>query len=163
MRRRIILIAVGVVAALAISAGAVAFAASPKATGSSSASNPAALTGATWTLTRLEVDGKIGKPATAKRAPTITFRADHQFSGFSGCNSYGGAYVAAGGHLKFGDTAMTLMACVNPDLTTDSDIMSFESDYMLALGRITTYHVSGDTLTLSDGAGKVTMTFRRGG
>jgi heat shock protein HslJ len=159
MGRRVMLIVGAAIVALAIGVG-VAFAAASNARSSNTGGDT--LAGPTWTLTRLEVDGKVGKPASARGAPTITFHSDGQFNGFSGCNTYGGKYALAGGRITLSDTAMTLMACVNPDLTTDSDAMSFEADYMLGLGRITECLVSGDTLTLRDSAGKVTMTFRRG-
>lgn len=158
MGRRVMLIVVAAIVTLAIGVG-VAFAAS---NAHNSNTNGGALAGPTWTLTRLEIDGKVGIPASARGAPTITFHSDGRFNGFSGCNTYGGKYALAGGRITVSDTAMTLMACINPDLTTDSDAMSFEADYMLDLGRITEYRVRGDTLTLRDSAGKVTMTFRRG-
>lgn len=166
MRRRIIFIIAGVLVAAAVGVG-VAYAATAGASGGGGSGgnagpNTGPLAGPTWTMTRLEVDGKVGNLASARGAPTITFQSDGQFNGFSGCNYYGGKYALAGSRLTLRDVAMTAMACVNPGLTANSDAMSFETDYMLGLSRITAYHVSGDTLTLRDSGGKVTMTFKRG-
>ena len=154
MRRGIIFIMLAAVVALGIGAG-VAYAVASRSAG-------AALAGSTWTLTRLEVDGQVRKPLAAKRAPTISFQHNGQFNGFSGCNSYGGDYALDGDRVTLSDQHMTLVACVEPGLTTDSDTMTFEATYIQALSRVTIYRVSGDTLTLSDGRGAVSMTFSRG-
>lgn len=160
MRRGTILIILAVVVALGIGAG-VAYAAASRSFGAPPGGS-GAVVGPTWTLTRLEVDGKIGTPVSASRAPTISFHTKGQFDGYTGCNSYGGSYALTGNHVALSDMRMTLVACANPDLTTDNDIMSFEATYVQALDRVTTYQVSGATLTLRDGAGAVVMTFRRG-
>jgi heat shock protein HslJ len=160
MRRRVMLIIAAILVALGIGVG-VAYAATSRSFGSPSG-NTSALAGPTWRLTRLEVDGKSGIPVSANRAPTISFQPKGQFNGDTSCNWYGGSYTVTGNRMKLSDMSMTLVACVGPGLTTDSDIMSFEATYVQALSRITTYQVSGDTLTLSDGSGAVMMTFKRG-
>ena len=89
-----------------------------------------------WKLVSLN-----GDPVLAGTELTIEFK-DGQAAGFSGCNSFGGAYEQSGESLKFGELAMTLMACL------DNGVMDQESAYMAALGAVDTVKVGENTLTL---------------
>ena len=91
----------------------------------------------TWKLVSLN-----GRPVLEGADLTIEFK-DGQVSGFSGCNFFGGAYEQDGKSLKFGELAMTLMACA------DSGVMDQESAYMAALQAIDTVEVGENLLTLS--------------
>ena len=59
-----------------------------------------------WTLLTLN-----GVPLLAGSAINATFM-DEKVTGYSGCNSYGGAYTVKGDALELGEIAMTLMACL---------------------------------------------------
>lgn len=148
MRRRIILAVTGVAVVLVI-AGIVfvAIRANP---------GPATLTGHAWALTRLIVDGHE-QPISSESTPTISFNPqNHTVNGFSGCNSYSGSYTILGSSLRFDNMQTTLMACL------DATVMEQESAYSGALGRVGSYHIDGDTLTLEGDSGRVVMTFRPG-
>jgi heat shock protein HslJ len=90
----------------------------------------------TWKLTSLN-----GSPVLAGTELTIEFK-DGQATGYSGCNSFGGAYEQDGKSLKFGELAMTLMACA------DTGVMDQESAYLAALQAVDTVEVSENSLTL---------------
>ncbi len=66
----------------------------------------AALPGTTWTVTSVG-----GEFVDAKSPPTITFGADGNVSGTTGCNQYSGSYEVDGSTIKVGMLAMTLMLC----------------------------------------------------
>ncbi len=145
MRRRIILIIVAVVAALAITGG-IAFA--------MLTSTPTSLTGHTWTLTRLIVNGQE-QPLSPAHSATLRFLPnDRQIAGSGGCNSYGGSYTLIGNQLRVGELRVTLMAC------EDESIMVQESHYLEALPRVNSYQLTGSTLTLTGDGGRVALTFQ---
>jgi len=101
---------------------------------------PAALEGNEWTLDRASISSlSAGAPPDA--SVTIAFDKGRA-SGKAACNSYGGGYQAGNdGSLSFGTFALTMMACAEP-------LMSLESAYMDALGKMTTFTV-GDSLVLT--------------
>ena len=109
----------------------------------------ATLTGQPWTLTQLVVDGQ--EHALSRRYPiTLSFESqDNSFSGSAGCNAYGASYTLTGKQLSFESMRSTLAFCEN------DDVMVREVAYLDALGRVESYHLDGDTLTLQgdNGAG----------
>ncbi|AIM38426.1 hypothetical protein KO02_18315 [Sphingobacterium sp. ML3W] len=71
--------------------------------------------------------------------PTITFDIDtKKVSGNGSCNAYNGTFKTENNHISFGPVASTKMACEG----------SGEDVYFNTLGKINTYSVSGNTLTL---------------
>ena len=120
------------------------------------ATTPGGLTGHSWTLTRLVVDGKE-QPLAQGRSLTLRFQErDHTISGFSGCNSYGGSYTISGDSLRFDHMRMTVMACA------DASVMELEAVYMRALDGVGSYHLDGATLALSGDGGRVQISFQQG-
>lgn len=74
-----------------------------------------------------------------------------QVTGFSGCNSYTGAYSATdNGDGTFSVTASNL---TSTKLVCPQEIMIIENDYLAALAQVNLAQVSGNTLTLSYPAG----------
>jgi heat shock protein HslJ len=119
-----------------------------------SRSLPDTMTQHTWKLEALTLGGHQ-EALIPGISITLTFRArPNQISGFSGCNSYGANYTASSGHLHLDHTYQTLVACIQ------ADVMRQESNYMQALGQVTTYEV-GPTglLTLRDDAGQVVLQY----
>jgi heat shock protein HslJ len=148
MRRRGIVIALGLVGVLALG---VILAVMVIATGSRP---PAALTQPTWTLTRLVVDGQQQELSPTHPA-TLHFGAgDGQISGFGGCNSIGGSYSVHGDQLQIGALYSTLIGCL------DTVVTSQEASFYAALPRVQTYQIAGTVLTLTDVGGQVQLTFR---
>lgn len=145
MRRRIILIASGIVAVLAVALAV--FVATRVYAG------PATLTDRSWTLARLVVNGRE-QPLSGAHPATLRFQPrNHNISGSGGCNSYGGSYSILGGSLRFDNTYSTLMACA------DTRIMEQESVYTQALVKVGSYRLEGDTLTLEGDGGRLMMIF----
>jgi heat shock protein HslJ len=153
MQRRSLLLALPLLGVLALMAivGTIAFAARPSTPGASGAS--VSLTQASWTLTRLLVDGKE-QPLVPGRAPTLQFRThDGTIVGTDGCNSYFGPYTLQGERLHLGELGQTLVGCL------EAGVGQQENTYMSALRRVTRVQVAGATLTLSSDDGAVQLTF----
>jgi heat shock protein HslJ len=112
------------------------------------------LPGTRWVLTSLQ--GQTLLPGTR-----INLEFGEQwFSGFSGCNYYGGgpdggAYAATDeGSLKILGISMTAIGCAE-------DIMAQEQAYVDAFASTATYQVVGDGLQLRDATGKTTLVYAR--
>lgn len=103
------------------------------------------LAGTSWTLTSLDGSAQVG--AAAGGSPiTIEFDAEGRAGGSAGCNSYGGDYSTSGANgIAFSAVVSTLMAC------QDQLVMENEAAFLQALSAVSSYKVSGNTLTLSGG------------
>lgn len=148
MKRQLIIVAATVAVALVVTV--IVLATQP--TGSHAAT-PAPLTGHSWTLTRLVVDGNETILSSANPI-TLSFEAqDHTLSGSSGCNTYGASYTLTGAQIHITGMRTTLMLC------EDVDVMDLEATYTQALQRVDSVRIDGDTLTLEGDNGQVFMTF----
>jgi heat shock protein HslJ len=76
---------------------------------------------------------------------------DLRVQGFSGCNSFMGAYELEGPKITFSRVAGTMMACAGD--------MSIERRILEMLGSVRTWQISGKTLRLMDQAGTPIATF----
>ena len=76
---------------------------------------------------------------------------DLRVQGFSGCNSFMGAYELEGPKITFSRIAGTMMACAGD--------MSIERRILEMLGSVRTWQISGKTLRLMDQAGTPIATF----
>ncbi len=85
---------------------------------------------------------------------TLT-EGNSNFSGYSGCNRYFGAYTINEGELELGNAGVTMMACPDIDMST-------ERKYLDNLNKVDSYRIEDDTLYLS-GRGRVLLTFVLGG
>jgi heat shock protein HslJ len=97
-----------------------------------------------WKL--IELDGaKIVMAPAQQREVRITLASEgSRLFGFSGCNQLVGAYVQDGSALRFKQMAGTRMACVEP-------LMDLESQVLKMLGDTTDYRIEGEQLTLLGG------------
>ena len=78
---------------------------------------------------------------------TLAFGSDSTFAGSAGCNRYFGRYDGIGSDsLVLGQVGSTMMACPEP-------MMDQEARFLAALGQISRFGVTGDTLVLSSAAG----------
>jgi heat shock protein HslJ len=86
---------------------------------------------------------------------TLTAAFDgQQISGSGGCNSFSGPYAVSGQTtIDIGPLASTMMACVDPALTTQ------EQHYLEALQLATSYRVTGNRLDLLRDGGTFAATF----
>ena len=119
-----------------------------------SAGDDASLEGTLWELESYQnVDGE-----TVDVIPDSGARIEFEngeASGTSGCNNFFGPYEVDGNSISIGPLGATLMACPGP-------LGEQEFGFMAALGSAATYEISGETLTLSNGAGEVVATFKVG-
>ena len=76
-------------------------------------------------------------------------------SGVSGCNQYSASYDATGNEISVGEIAGTLMAC-------PEDAMAVEDQYRQLLAEVTTFEVSGSSMSMSDSEGTPVLRFSRG-
>ena len=149
MKRQLIIVAATVAVALVVTV--IVLATQP--TGGSHAATPATLTGHSWTLTRLVVDGD-DKILSSANPITLSFQAqDHTLSGSSGCNTYGASYTLTGSQIHITDLRSTLVFC------DDAGVMELEFAYTQALQRVESVRIDGDTLTLEGVNGQVFMAF----
>lgn len=102
------------------------------------------LAGTSWTLTSLDGSTQVGE-AAGGRPMTIEFDSEGRAGGSAGCNGYGADYSLTAEDISFGPAVSTLMAC-EPQL-----VMENEAAFLQALGEISSYAISGNTLTLTGG------------
>lgn len=102
----------------------------------------AAIARVEWVLEEMN-----GKPlAQGSQPPTFLIQGDTA-SGFGGCNRYSGPVAESGpGTISLGDTAATMMACEEPQ-------MSIEDEYLRSLRSVSSYTFLAGRLALSWQAG----------
>jgi uncharacterized lipoprotein YbaY/heat shock protein HslJ len=103
-----------------------------------------------WKLMTLN-GASVASPAGTRDLHLVLGSQDRRIKGFSGCNSFMGAYELAGEKIKFDNVAGTLMACAND--------MSVEQKIHEMLSRVAGWKISGETLQLTDAQGAVLATF----
>jgi len=112
------------------------------------ASTPAGLSGTSWQVTMYNNGKEAVVGLIAESKVTLSFGADGQVSGKSGCNTYSGGYETSGDQLKIGPLASTRMFCEKP-----AGVMDQEQQYLTALQNAATYEIAGSTLTIRDAGG----------
>ena len=107
-----------------------------------------------WSLVSIN-----GQPPIAGRALTLSFQADGQLVGDSGCNSYGGQYHVSGSSIAITQLVSTLRACAEQPLNDQ------EAAFQKALGEATQISLSGKQLTpqltLSNASGGGVLVFQK--
>jgi copper homeostasis protein (lipoprotein) len=99
----------------------------------------APLEGTLWNL--IELNGLAVDASKLPKRPTLELdAASKRASGESSCNRFTGGYTLSGDTLRFSMLASTMMACV-----PGKDI---EAAYLKALGEVTSFQISGNTLEL---------------
>jgi heat shock protein HslJ len=107
---------------------------------------PVALTGTTWSANGINTGTGAVSSLVADTTVTAVFAEDGTISGNAGCNTYNGTYETSGKDLTIGPLATTRMAC-------EPEVSDQETNYLAALGRVTTYTIRGDQLELRDDEG----------
>ncbi|HAJ34226.1 MAG TPA: heat-shock protein [Chloroflexi bacterium] len=111
----------------------------------------AALEGPTWQLTGVaDVSGVVSATPEGVMA-TATF-ADGRVSGSGGCNNYSASYTLDGDSLTILPGPMTMMACPEPQMTVEQQLMA-------ALGTTAAYEIANGELHLLNADGQVVATF----
>ncbi len=98
-----------------------------------------------WKLTELN-----GQKLPAEIQITLNIKKD-QAGGNSSCNTYGADFTQTGDKLSFSQIFSTMMYCEKG--------MEFETDYFAALGKIKTFQLENDQLSLLDDTGNVVLIF----
>jgi putative lipoprotein len=104
----------------------------------------AALENTYWKLIFLG-NSPIVAPSGQREPHFILHPANRSVTGFGGCNRLTGSYELRGDRISFRSLASTMMACVGG--------MEQEQDYLRALGRVSRWRITGQTLELFDAAG----------
>jgi heat shock protein HslJ len=95
------------------------------------------LTGKVWILSEL-----AGNTTLKGTEITAQFTNDSKISGSAGCNQYLGTYNASGNKITFSSPmATTMMMC-------EEAVMHQETTYLTTLGKVNSFTVNGDQLTL---------------
>ena len=106
--------------------------------------DPADLEGIVWALDQSSMSALTQEVAPGASV-TLEF-SQGQAHGTSACNSYSGGYQASDdGTLSFDQLAGTMMAC-------DAPLMTLESEYLQALGRVTEFSIDGTLVLTGDDA-----------
>jgi len=84
---------------------------------------------------------------------TATF-ADGKVNGSAGCNTYFADYTLDGDKVTFGPAGSTRMFCGEPE-----GLMQQETDFLAALGNVTSYRIQGNQLTFYDAEGRIALEF----
>lgn len=95
-----------------------------------------------------------GQPVPTGLIVNMDFTAD-TFGGLGFCNNYGGNYQVQGTTLTLTQTMMTMMACIGDNRD------QLEQQHVAALGKVVTYHIEEDVLTLFDQANAPLLQFVR--
>lgn len=103
-----------------------------------------------WKLVALG-DRAVTVPEGQREAHLILHPADHRVSGHGGCNALTGQYETKDDRLTFSKMAGTLRACLQG--------MDTERSFHEALGRASTWSITGEKLELRDVMGTVIARF----
>lgn len=104
-----------------------------------------------WVL--LSLEGQNVQAPQDTRTAYIRFEEnENDISGFTGCNRLRGKYSLTEQRLQLSDLSTTRMSCAE---------MGMENKMLEVLGRVNTYRIAGDVLTLYEGD-KAVATFKTG-
>ena len=113
--------------------------------------------GTSWSVTGLN-NGRGGVETTAlTEALTMSFAKDGSFEAFGGCNQLGGTFTTSGRNgLTIGPLTSTRKTCGDA-------VDQLESQYTAALGKVATFDINGQVLTLRDSSGATQVTATQSG
>jgi len=115
------------------------------------AANP--LVGA-WSVTGINNGREAVVSLESGTIVTAAFTADGNVTGSGGCNDYHGPYTAKGQTLTIGPLGSTRKAC-------EPAVMTQETQFFTALGKITTLDPSGPMIMLRDASGATQVVLTR--
>lgn len=115
--------------------------------GCSGSEGTASLKSTKWELTTLMELSSLN----FKAKPTIEFKEDGRFTGFGGCNNFGGSYKISGKDLTTSDIYSTEKYC---------DAMQVENIFIQAIQKTGAYEIEDSKLYLYSN-GKVTAILKK--
>jgi heat shock protein HslJ len=112
------------------------------------ASQPASLTGTTWTATGYNNGREAVVSLVADTTITATFAEDGSLNGSAGCNNFMTSYTLDGANITIQPAATTRKLCPG------EGVMEQETQFLTALTTAATWSISGNELELrtADGA-----------
>ena len=117
------------------------------------AAGSGSLAGTRWVATGMLLGGAPA-PLVPHSEPTLDFAEDGRgFGGSTGCNSFGGEYRVADGAIEFGPMNMTEMACEEPLMRQEANVLSVleeASFFAIEDGVLTIGRLGGSTLQFID-------------
>ena len=113
------------------------------------ATEPATLTGTSWTANSYNTGQQSVSSLMANTAITANFGEDGSLNGSAGCNNYMTTYTVDGNNITIEAPASTRKMCPEP-----AGIMEQEAAFLSMLPQAATYSISGNVLELrtADGA-----------
>ena len=118
--------------------------------GCSGPTSTAQLANTYWKLIALN-GTPVETPPGTRELQMVLNSQNMRVNGFSGCNRFSGGYLLTGSKLSFSAIAGTMMACAGD--------MSVERRFLEALGNVTGWKISGETLQLTNTQGMTIATF----
>ena len=153
MTKSSLIVLTSIVAIAALTAAGCVNSAAPSPSPSPAPSGaPVLLEGTMWTLTSFVTEGGTTN-VLPNTTITITFNGGNA-TGSAGCNRYFAHYELSGHNITITSLGSTLMYCGNPG------VMIQETTYEQLLQSTAAYAISGDTLSLINGAGQDQLVFR---
>lgn len=115
--------------------------------------NPAVstLAGTSWSVTGYNNGNQAVVSLAVDTAISLNFGTDGIVSG-QACNNFSGGYTEDGESISIDPLASTMMAC------DPQEVMDQEALFLLALPQSATWQIDGDSLTLRDAEGAMTVT-----
>ncbi len=115
---------------------------------------PEPLVGTNWTLDSFYTADAVSS-VIAGTTITAVFDKDGKVTGSAGCNRYFASYTVTGTSMSIGSAGSTLMYCTSPGVGQQ------ESTYLASLGRVATFTITGDRLSLADTKGTTLLSFTK--
>jgi heat shock protein HslJ len=107
-----------------------------------------------WSVTGINNGREAVVSLESGTTVTAAFTADGNVTGSGGCNDYHGPYTAKGQTLTIGPLGSTRKAC-------EPAVMTQETQFFTALGKITTLDPSGPMIMLRDASGATQVVLTR--
>lgn len=114
------------------------------------------LTGSSWVLTSYSATGGEEQTPAAASESTLTFLADGDAAGSTGCNRFGATWTQDGSALTIEPGPVTLMACADPAVDAQ------EQAVLAAFPLVASFEQSDDSLMLLDDGGADLLTYQAG-
>jgi len=117
------------------------------------ASEPASLTGGTWSATGINNGKQAVTSLVIDTTVTAVFSEDGQLNGSAGCNNFMTSYTLDGQNITIEPAATTRKMCPG------EGVMEQETQFLTALTTATTWNISGEVLELRTADGALAVSF----
>jgi len=117
------------------------------------ASEPASLTGGTWSATGINNGKQAVTSLVIDTTVTAVFGEDGSLNGSAGCNNFMTSYTLDGQNITIQPAATTRKMC------TGEGVMEQETQFLTALTTAATWNISGEVLELRTADGALAVSF----